>query len=230
MNRTLSFQVGGGLKRCISCLIPKLLACESGSLPDAVMILFGVFEATRSTMPIFLRTDYDTARLRLAARESKDAGQTRRLLALAAIYDGASRTEAAAVAGVTLQIARDWVLKLNAFGPDALIDDKGPRPNPILTDAHRAVLAQAIEDAPIPAIHGMVRWRVVDLVQWLSDDFRVAVSKQTLSRGLRQMGYHRLSARPRDHAQAAGAIDVSKKVSPRVWIRLGARRAPARAA
>ena len=159
-------------------------------------------------MPIPLRTDYDAARLRLAARESKDAGQTRRLLALAAIYDGASRTEAAAVGGVTLQIVRDWVLKLNASGPEALVDYKGPGPRPILTDAHRAVLAQAIEDGPIPAIHGVVRWRVVDLVQWLSDDFQVAVSKQTLSRELRQMGYRRLSARPRHHAQAAGAIDA----------------------
>ena len=101
-------------------------------------------------MPIPLRTDYDAARLRLAARESKDAGQTRRLLALAAIYDGASRTEAAAVGGVTLQIVRDWVLKLNAGGPEALVDYKGPGPQPILTDAHRAVLAQAIEDGPIP--------------------------------------------------------------------------------
>ena len=120
-------------------------------------------------MPIPLRTDYDAARARLAARESKDAGQTRRLLALAAIYDGPSRTEAAAVGGVTLQIVRHWVPKLNAGGP-ALVDYKGPGPQPILTDAHRAVLAQAIEDGPIPAIHGVVRWRVVDLVQWLSHD------------------------------------------------------------
>ena len=74
--------------------------------------------------------------------------------------------------GVTLQIVRDWVLKLNAFGPEALIDYKGPGPQPILTDVHRAVLAQAIEDGPIPAIHGVVRWRVIDLVQWLSDDFQ----------------------------------------------------------
>ena len=178
-------------------------------------------------MPIPLSTDYDAARLRLAARESKDAGQTRRLLALAAIYDGASRTEAAAIGGVTLQIVRDWVLKLNAGGPEALVDYKGFGPQPILTDAHRAALAQAIEDGPIPAIHGVVRWRVVDLVQWLSDQFQVAVSKQTLSRELRQMGYRRLSARPRHHAQAAGAIDIFKKASPRVWMRSGARRASA---
>ena len=57
----------------------------------------------------------------------------------------------------------------------------------------------------------MVRWRLIDLVQWLSDTFRVSVSKQTLSRELRHMGYRRLSARPRHHAQAAGAIEAFKK-------------------
>ena len=79
-------------------------------------------------------------------------------------------------------------MTLNAGGPDALVDYKGAGPQPILTDAHRAALAQAIEDGPVPAIHGVVRWRVIDLVQWLSDDFQVAVSKQRLSRELRQMG------------------------------------------
>ena len=73
-------------------------------------------------MPIPLRADYDAARLREAARARKDAGQTRRLLALATIYDGASRSEAAGIGGVTLQIVRDWVVKLNAHGPDSLVD------------------------------------------------------------------------------------------------------------
>ena len=66
----------------------------------------------------------------------------------------------------------------------------------------------------MPAIHGVVRWRVIDLVQWLSDEFQVAVSKQTLSRELRAMGYRRLSARPRHHAQATGAIEAFKNVWP----------------
>jgi transposase len=180
-------------------------------------------------MPIPLTADYDAARLRAAARTSKDAGQTRRLLALAAIYDGATRGEAAVIGGVTLQIIRDWVLKLNADGPEGLVDRKGGGPAPILTDAHRQALATAIEDGPIPAVHGVVRWRVVDLCQWLRDDYAVAVSKQTLSRELRRMGYRRLSARPRHHAQAPGAIEAFKKVSPRVWTRSGARRASAAA-
>jgi hypothetical protein len=46
-------------------------------------------------MPIALRTDFDASAVRAAARRSKDGGQARRLLALAAIYEGSSRTEAA---------------------------------------------------------------------------------------------------------------------------------------
>jgi transposase len=176
-------------------------------------------------MPIPLTSDHDAVRLRAAARGSKDANQTRRLLTLAAIYDGATRTEAAAIGGVTVQIVRDWVVKLNTHGPEGLIDRLGGGTPPILTDEHRRALATAIEDGPIPAVHGVVRWRVIDLCQWLWDGYAVRVSKQTLSRELRRMGYRRLSARPRHHAQAADAIEAFKKVSPRVWTRSGARRA-----
>jgi hypothetical protein len=49
-----------------------------------------------------------------AARRTKDGAQACRLLALAAIYDGASRTEAARIGGVTLQIVRDWVVSKHA--------------------------------------------------------------------------------------------------------------------
>jgi hypothetical protein len=71
---------------------------------------------------IGLRGDYDVGALRAAAKHSKDGPQARRLLALAAIYDGATRAEAAKIGGVGLQVVRDWVLKLNARGPDGLID------------------------------------------------------------------------------------------------------------
>ena len=178
-------------------------------------------------MPIPLSPNYDAASLRAAARGSKDANQTRRLLTLAAIYDGSTRTEAAVIGGITVQIVRDWVAKLNAHGPAGLIDRRGGGTPPILTDEHRRALAMAIEDGPIPAVHGVVRWRVIDLCQWLWDGYAVRVSKQTLSRELRGMGYRRLSARPRHHAQAHGAIADFKKVSPRVWTRSGARRVSA---
>jgi transposase len=171
-------------------------------------------------MPIRLRADFDAAGVRRAARESRDAKQVRRLLALAAIYGGATRSEAAAVGGVTLQIVRDWVLRFNAYGPQGLIDRKAPGQPSRLDAAHRAALAAVIESGPIPAVHGVVRWRIIDLCQWVWSEFHISISKQTLSRELRAMGYRRLSARPRHHAQAGGAVeDFKKKIFPPRWQR-----------
>jgi len=83
-----------------------------------------------------LREDYAAAQLRGLARQSHDAGQTRRLLALAAIYDGGSRSAAAQIGGVGLQTIRDWVLDFNARGPDGLIDGKAPGKVPLLDARH----------------------------------------------------------------------------------------------
>ena len=179
-------------------------------------------------MPIPLRSDFDALRLRAAARKTKDAAQARRLLALAAIFDGATRTEAAEIGGVTRQIVRDWVLKFNTHGPDGLVDRKAPGQQSKLNDTHRAALATMIESGPIPAIHGVVRWRLVDLCRWMWEEFRVSIAKQTLSRELRAMGYRKLSARPRHHAQAEGAIEHFKKVSPPFWVRSGTPRVSTR--
>ena len=177
-------------------------------------------------MPIPLRGDFDADRLRATAKRSKDGPQARRLLALAAIYDGARRAEAARIGGVTVQIIRDWVLKFNAQGPEGLVDRKAPGQPSRLNETHRAALAAILESGPLPAVHGVVRWRLVDLCQWIWEEFRVLVAKQTLSRELRKMGYRKLSARPRHHAQAEGAIEDFKKAFPRAWKRSGAKRAP----
>ena len=177
---------------------------------------------------IGVRGDFDAGALRAAAKRSKHGPQARRLLALAAIYDGATRSEAAKIGGVTLQIVRDWVLKFNAQGPDGLIDRKAPGQPPRLRAEHRAALAVVLESGPIPAVHGVVRWRIDDLCQWIFEEFGIAVSQQTLSRVLRKMGDRKLSARPRHHAQAAGAIEDFKKVFPPAWKRSGVRRASIR--
>lgn len=166
---------------------------------------------------IALRGDFDGVRLRSLAKQSKDGAQIRRLLALGAIYDGATRSEAARLGGVTLQIIRDWVLRFNAYGPDGLINRKAPGQPSRLKEEHRHALAAMIERGPIPAIHGVVRWRVIDLCQWIFEEYRFTIAEQTLSRELRKMGYRKLSARPRHHAQAEGAVEDFKKTSPPVW-------------
>ena len=168
-------------------------------------------------MPTPLRSDFDADTVRAAARKSKDGPQTRRLLALAAIFDGATRTEAAKIGGVTVQIVRDWVVKFNAQGPEGLIDRKAPGPSSKLNAAQRAALMAVVERGPMPFVHGVVRWRLVDLCQWLWEEFQISVAVQTMSRQLRALNLRKLSARPRHHAQAEGAIELFKKASPRSW-------------
>jgi len=161
-----------------------------------------------------LRAEYTSDELRKLARASDDANQTRRLLALASIYDGGPRSDAAKLGGVTLQIVRDWVMRFNAEGPDGLINRKAPGQRPILTEEHRAALFLTVAQGPDPERDDVVRWRQADLVRWLDAEFGVSVSVQTLSRELRALGLRKLTARPRHYAQDPGAIVDFKKTSP----------------
>ena len=115
--------------------------------------------------PIPLRSDFDAAQLRALAKRARDPDQTRRLLALAAIYDGASRSEAARIGAVGLQTVRDWVLRFNAQGPQGLLTGRAPGAMPRLNDTQRRALQRILDQGPIPAVHGVVHWRLVDLVQ-----------------------------------------------------------------
>jgi transposase len=141
------------------------------------------------SIPVSLRGDFKASQLRALARKTKDGPQARRLLALAAIYDGATRTEAARIGGVTLQIIRDWVMRFNARGACGLLDGKSPGQPSRLNDVQRQAIVRMIESGPIPAIHGVVRWRLIDLWEWIYEEFRITVAKQTLGRELRAMGF-----------------------------------------
>ena len=166
---------------------------------------------------IGLRQDFDGWALRELAKKTREANQIRRLLALAEIYDGNSRGDGARIGGVGLQTIRDWVLRFNAKGPDGLLDGKAPGRAPKLNAAQCEALARMVESGPIPAVHGIVRWRLIDLAQWLWEEYRIRVAKQTLSRQLRAMGFRKLSARPRHRVHNEHAAEAFKKTSPSSW-------------
>ena len=169
---------------------------------------------------IRLRTDYDGATLRRFARTTKDANQARRLLALAEIYDGGRRNDAARIGGVGLQIVRDWVVRFNARGPDGLINGKAPGQRPKLNDAQRHALAAIVESGPNPSVHGVVRWRLSDLARWLQAEFGVLLHETSVSRELKALGYVKLTARPRHHAQDTDALaGFKKRASQPSWKR-----------
>ena len=136
------------------------------------------------------------------------------------IYDGGSRSNAARLGNVTLQIIRDWVIRFNERGPQGLVNGKAPGQQSRLNDQQRAALALAVERGPTPYLDGVVRWRLCDLAQWLREEFRVSVSEQTLSREVRAMGYRKLAARPKHHAQDPQAIEDFKKVFRPQWQKL----------
>ena len=108
------------------------------------------------------------------------------------------------------------------------MNGKAPGAPSILDDSQRQVLRRAVEDGPIPAVHGVVRWRLIDLARWLFEEFRLEISKQTLSRELRNMGFRKLSARPRHHAQDEEAAAAFKKTSPLSWRKSPRKRLAAR--
>ena len=161
-----------------------------------------------------LRDDYDAVRLRVLARTTKHAAQSRRLLALAAIYHGASRGDAARLAGTDRQIVRDWVVRFNAEGPDGMRDRHGGGVAPRLTPAMLEALAARIEQEPIPSMHGVVRWRLCDLCMWLHEEFDVDLSVSRLSEIVRRHDFRFLTARPRHHAQDPEAQELFKKGLP----------------
>ena len=132
---------------------------------------------------IAVRADFSSQKLRRLATRVRDAAQARRLLAIAAVLDGAAREEAAKIGGMDRQTLRDWVIRFNDQGPDGLINKSSPGAPGKLSKEHKAFLARLVEEGPIPAIHGVVRWRACDLIMRLHEEFGISVSDDTVYRG-----------------------------------------------
>ena len=173
--------------------------------------------------PIDLRNDFDSVSLRRLAKRTRDATQSRRLLALAEVYDGGSRTDASRIGGVGLQIIRDWVLRFNARGPDGFDDGKSPGAPSKLNADHRRALAEVVEAGPVPAVDGVVRWRRKDLARWLLETFAISLDETTVGRELKALGFAKISARPRHYAQNELAVEAFKKNFPAELAKIRAR-------
>ncbi len=161
-----------------------------------------------------LRTDYDAAGLRGLARKASDPDQVRRLLAIAAVYDGMRRAEAAAVGGMDRQSLRDWVHRFNADGPEGLHDRKPSGAVAKLTAAEKTALAALVEAGPDPRIDGVVRWRRFDRQEVIRDCFGVDYHERSVSRLLHELGFSHMSARPRHPGQDGEMLETFKKTSP----------------
>src|SRR5271154_5453892 len=166
---------------------------------------------------IAVRTDFTAGGGRQFAKRAKDAAQARRLLAIAAVLDGGSREGAAKIGGMDRQTLRDWVIRFNEQGPDGLVNKLSPGAPGKLTDEHKAFLTRLVEEGPIPAVDGVVRWRACDLIMRLHEEFGISVSDDTVYRALKDLSFSHVSARPKAYRQDTDAMEAFKKTFPPAW-------------
>lgn len=160
------------------------------------------------------RLDLSASALRAAAGKEKNGAAARRMLALAMVLEGCDRTTASNTCGMDRQTLRDWIHRYNAEGLAGL-RNRAPRgAKPKLTAAQKAELARLVEAGPDRAVHGVVRWRRVDLRDELKRRFGVELHERSVGRILEQLGYRRLSVRPRHREADEEAQETFKKTSP----------------
>jgi transposase len=164
------------------------------------------------------RKDYTAQQLRDAAKRMKDADAARRMLALALVLEGKSRSEAATSCGMDRQILCDWVHRYNAEGIEGIHNRTAPGAKPKLTAEQEREVAELVRKGPDLAEHGVVRWRRIDLARVIEQRYGVKFAERSVGDLLRRLGFRRISVRPRCPEQDATIQETHKKTLP-IWSR-----------
>src|SRR6516165_4943130 len=169
------------------------------------------------------RKDYTAEQLRDSAKRTKDADAARRMLALALVLEGKSRTEAATSCGMDRQILCDWVHRYNAQGIEGLHNRTAPGAKPKLSAEQECEVAELVRKGPDLAEHGVVRWRRIDLSRVIEQRYGVTLAERSVGSLLHRLGFRRISVRPRSPRQDAAAQEAHKKTFP-TWSQPASRR------
>jgi transposase len=117
------------------------------------------------------------------------------------------------IGGVDRQTLRDWVHRFNAAGPDGLFDNWTDGPTPRLSPEQLDELAKIVESGPDRKVHGVVRWRRIDLSRVIAERFGVDYHQRYVGKLLKKLGFSHMSARPRHPAQDEQIVEAFKKTS-----------------
>ena len=161
------------------------------------------------------RREMTAAELRAGSGKAKSARAARRMLAIALVLEGVDRKTAAETCGMDRQTLRDWVHRYNAEGLPGLENRRSPGPPRLLSAEQKAMLAARVEAGPDPKVDRVVRWRRIDLRRWIEAEFGVVMHERTVGKQLRELGYRRLSVRPRHPNADEAAQEAFKKASRR---------------
>jgi transposase len=159
------------------------------------------------------RLELSAAELRRAASRCGDGRAACRMLAIALVLDGASRTEAAQSCGMDRQTLRDWVHRYNQDGLDGLSNLPLPGRPAALTPEQMTELKGIVLAGPDPARDGVVRWRCCDLRRVIAERFEVEVHERTVGKLLDRLGLSRLKPRPHHPKRDLAAQEAFKKTS-----------------
>jgi transposase len=160
------------------------------------------------------RRDYTAEELRGLSSRCSDGEQVRRILAIAMVLDGWDRTQAAEFNGMDRQTLRDWVHRYNKGGVAGLKSRRSPGRPPTLTSVQKAELLDLVIAGPDPEVHGVVRWRCVDLQAEVARRFSKEVHENTIGRWLHELRLTRLQPRPVHPQKDPEAEETFKKTSP----------------
>ena len=170
-----------------------------------------------------LRADFDAASVRRLARDADDADQARRLLSIAAVYDGMSRSDAARIGGMEGQTLRDWAHRFNAEGAAGLVNRTAPGNPRRLTPEQEGELDRLVEAGPAAAGLGhLARWRCADLQALIAERWGVIYHERTIGKLLDRLDFSHITTRPQHYRQDQAALEAFKKTS-----RKGSRRSAA---
>lgn len=158
------------------------------------------------------RREMTAAELRSASGKARSARVARRMLAIALVLEGETAAE---TCGMDRQTLCDWVHRYNAEGLPGLANRRSPGPPRLLSAEQTARLAARVEAGPDPKVDRVVRWRRIDLKRWIEAEFGVVMHERTVGKQLRELGYRRLSVRPRHPKADEAAQEAFKKASRR---------------
>jgi transposase len=158
------------------------------------------------------RTEHSVGELRRKAARAKDGRAARRMLALALVLEGKSRTEAAEQCGMDRQTLRDWVHRYNEEGLAGLYDRPLSGRPPLLTPTQMGELKAIVEQGADPAEHGVVRFRRIDLCDIVANRFGIRLAERTMGSLLGKLGLRRLSVRPQHPKSDPEAQELYKKL------------------
>jgi len=162
------------------------------------------------------RLELTAADLRAAAKRTDDADAARRMLALALVLEGKSRSEAAMICGMERQILCDWVHRYNSEGVGGLHNRTAPGAKPKLSPEQEREVAELVRNGPDLVEHGVVRWRRIDLARVIEQRYGVKLAERSVGALLHRLGFRRLSVRPRCPEQDTAAQEAHKKTFP-IW-------------